>query len=340
MLPRLPGACPGTFVLAWRRRRETDTHFLLAWIGLFFCGALVLFFAGSARYLLPMAAPVALLASRLNTRWLAPAVAANLVLGLGLAAANAQHWNAYRNFARSQRNIVDGRHRVWVDGLWGIRHYFEEQGALPLRKGQIVPPGDAVVTSELAKSIDLNAPVAPVASLDIRPSIPLRLIGLESASGYSSVGRGLWPFGVSTGLIDRVRAVVVAERRPTLEYLPMDAPEATDHIVSGLFSLEGNIRWMSKTASVVLKAPAAPTPLRAAFTIHPKSPARRVRLLLDGREVASETYPGPGAYTLAAPPVQPASAVAVVTIELDATFTAPPDTRDLGIVLSGVGFRP
>jgi hypothetical protein len=76
------------------------------------------------------------------------------------------------------------------------------------------------------------------------------------------------------------------------------------------------------------------------FTIHPKSPARRVRLLLDGREVASQTYAGPGDYTLASPPVQPASGVAVVSIELDATFTAPPDTRDLGIVLWGVGFQP
>ena len=335
-----PALVPGAFLLAWRRRREADTHFLFAWIGLFFAGALVLFFAGSARYLLPMAAPVALLASRLSTRWLVAGFAANLALGLGLAAVNAQHWNGYRDFARSQRNIVDGRHRVWVDGLWGIRHYFEEQGALPLRKGQIVPPGDAVITSELSKSIELNSPVAPVASLDIRPSIPLRLIGLETASGYSSVGRGLWPFGVSTGLLDRVHAVRVAERNPTLDYLAMDAPEAKDQIVSGIFSLEGQRRWMSKTAGVVLKSPAAPTPLRVVFTIHPQSPARRVRLLLDGREVASQTYAGPGDYTLASPPVQPASAVAVVSIELDATFTAPPDTRDLGIVLSGIGFRP
>jgi hypothetical protein len=335
-----PALVPATILLAWRRRREPDTHFLLAWIVLFFAGALVLFFAGSARYLLPMAAPVALLASRISTRWLAPAFAANLILGLGLATVNAQHWNAYRDFARAHRNIVDGRHRVWVDGLWGIRHYFEEQGALPLRKGQIVPPGDAIITSELAKSIDLNAPVAPVASLDIRPAIPLRIIGLETASGYSSVGRGLWPFGVSTGLIDRVHAVRVAERHPTLEYLSMDAPEAKEQIVSGIYSLEGHHRWMAKTAGIVLKSPAAPSPLRVAFTIHAKSPARRVRLLLDGREVAAQTYPGPGDYTLASPPVQPASAVAVVTIELDATFTAPPDTRDLGIVLSGVGFRP
>jgi hypothetical protein len=314
-------------------------RFLAAWIALFFAGALVLFFAGSARYLLPMAAPVALLASRLRRRWLVLGVAANLTIGLGLAAANAEHWNAYRAFARDHRNLGDSGHRVWVDGLWGIRHYFEEQGALPLRKGQIVPPGDVVVTSELSKAVALNAPVAPIAGMEIRPAIPLRIIGLETASGYSSVGRGLWPFGVSTGVIDRVRAVRVAERHPTLEYLPMDAPKAADQIVSGVFSLEGHARWMSKTASIVLKSPAAPAPLVAVFTIHPLSSARTVRLLLDGREVVSHTYAGPGAYTLESAPVQPASAVAVVVIEIDRTFTHPPDTRDLGIVLSGVGFR-
>jgi hypothetical protein len=298
----------------------------------------VIFFAGSARYLLPMAAPVALLASRLRPRWLTLGVAANLVLGLGLAVVNYQHWDQYRWFAHVHRNLGEGGHHVWVDGLWGLRHYFGEEGALPLKKGQVVPAGDVVVTSELSKSIDLNAPVAPIAEMVIQPAIPLRIIGLETASGYSSVGRGLWPFGVSTGVIDRVRAVRIAERNPTLEYLPMDAPEAKEQIVSGVWSLEGRQRWMAKSASVVLKSPAAPTPLRVVFTIHPKAPARRVRLLLDGREVAAQSYPGPGTYTLVSPPLQPASGVAVVAIECDATFTAPPDTRDLGLVLTSVGF--
>jgi hypothetical protein len=333
-----PALLPGTIALAWRWRSDPRVRFLAAWIALFFTGALVLFFAGSARYLLPMAAPAALLAARLRRRWLALGVAANLTIGLGLAAANAEHWNAYRAFARAHRNLGDGGHRVWVDGLWGLRHYFEEQGALPLRKGQIVPPGDVVVTSELSKAVELNAPVAPVAGMEIRPAIPFRIIGLETASGYSSVGRGLWPFGVSTGVIDRVRAVRVADRHPTLEYLPMDAPEAADQIVGGIFALEGHARWMSKTASVVLKASAAPAPLVAVFTIHPLSLARTVRLLLDGREVASHTYAGPGTYTLASAPVLPASAVAVVGVEIDRTFTHPPDTRALGIVLSAVGF--
>jgi hypothetical protein len=333
-----PALLPGAFLLAWRKRRESDTQFLLAWIALFFAQALIVFFAGSARYLLPMSAPVALLASRLRVRWVALGFAANLAMGLGLAAANYEHWDAYRRFAYAERNPTAG-HRVWVDGLWGIRHYFEEQGALPLRKGQTVRPGDYVISSELSSAVELSAPTVTTASIEIRPAIPLRIIGLETASGYSSVGRGMWPFGVSGGVIDRVRAVRVVERHPTLEYLPMDAPETKDQIVSGIFSLEGKLRWTSRSATVVLKSPAAPMPLRAEFTIHAKSLARTVRLLLDGREVATQTYAGPGTYTLQTAPMEPGGAAAVVSIEVDRTFTALPDTRDLGIVLYAVGFR-
>ena len=72
LVPGVPAlGCPARFVLAWRKRREPDTLFLLAWIALFFAAGLVVFALGSARYLLPMAAPVALLASRLRPKWLA-----------------------------------------------------------------------------------------------------------------------------------------------------------------------------------------------------------------------------------------------------------------------------
>jgi hypothetical protein len=64
-----------------------------------------------------------------------------------------------------------------------------------------------------------------------------------------------------------------------------------------------------------------------------------VTLLLDGHEVASQTYAGPGDYTLASPPAQAAGATASIEIRVDRTFTAPPDTRELSIVLLGVGFR-
>lgn len=333
-----PLLVPPAAILAWRKRRDPDTAFLLAWIGIFFALSLIVFYAGSARYLLPIAAPVAILASRLPTRWLAPAFALQLALGLALAAANYQHWDAYRTFARSLRRGTEHK-RVWIDGEWGMRYYFEQQGGIALRRTQQIRPGEIVVSSALGSAVVLNAPAAAIAAADVRPSVPFRIFGLESRSGYSTVSKGFLPFDISTNLVDRLRAVQVAERHPTREYLPMDAPDAQEHIVSGVFSLEGHIRWTSKTASVVLKSPSTPTPVRATFTIHPLSRARRVRLLLDGREIASQTYSGPGAYTLTTPPQQPASPASVVTLELDAAFTHPPDTRDLGIVLSAIGFE-
>ena len=69
------------------RSASVEERFLAVWIVLFFAGALALFFAGSARYLLPMAAPLALLASRAlahRPRWLTVAFVAQLALGLAL----------------------------------------------------------------------------------------------------------------------------------------------------------------------------------------------------------------------------------------------------------------
>ena len=60
-------------------------------------------------------------------------------------------------------------------------------------------------------------PVAPLAAREIRPALPLRLIGLDSRSGYSTASKGFYPFGISSGPVDRVRAELVVERKPVLE---------------------------------------------------------------------------------------------------------------------------
>jgi hypothetical protein len=332
-----PALVPAAAMVAWRARRDRDTQFLLAWIAIFFACAVAIFFAGAARYLLPMAAPVALLASRLRARWLAPGFAVQLALSLGLATANWQHWDAYRQFAR-QLAAQTGGHRVWVDGEWGLRYYLESQGALPLLATQKLRAGDVVVSSELGHSVAVAAPLQPIAAMEIRPSVPLRLIGLETNSAYSTATRGYWPFGLSRGAVDRVRASEVGERHPTLEYLEMNAPEAAEHIVSGIYALEDDrYRWMAARAVVALKSPAEPRPLRVEFSIPDPAAARHVALLLDGREVAAATYDGPGQYALtSAGPLQGS----IVEVVVDRTFRAPPDARDLGIVLDAVGFVP
>jgi hypothetical protein len=326
-----PALVPAAGVLAWRNRRDPGTRFLLAWIGIFFAGAVVIFFSGSARYLLPMAAPVAILASRLPVKWVAPAFAAQIALALALAVVNYQHWAGYRDFAAALRAPTAG-HRVWVDNDWGLRYYLEADHALPARKGQHVRPGDIIVSSELGHNVEFTAPLSPLAAADIDSGIPLRLIGLDSHSGYSTVAEGYLPFGISAGPIDRVSARMVMERHPTLEYLTMDSPAAASQVVSGIFPSD---RWMSEAGMVVLKSPATPKKLRAEFYIPPNAPARRVTLLLDGREVASHTYPGPGPYTLTSADALQGS---TVEVRVDRTFTAPPDQRALGMILIGVGF--
>jgi hypothetical protein len=334
-----PVLLPATLWLAWRKRREPQTRFLLSWIAIFLAGAIAVFFAGSARYLLPIAAPVALLASRLPGRWLAGAFAAQMALSLGLAIVNYQHWDACRRFAAQLRQPTAG-HRVWVDGELGLRYYLEADHALPLRKTQKLRAADILVSSELTQAIAPTAPVSTIARMVIQPAIPLRLIGLETQSGYSDASRGLWPFGVSAGVIDRLRADLVMERHPTREYLPMNAPEAAEQIVSGIYQLEGGAyRWMGASATVVLKAPEAAAPLAVTFTMPPTARARRITLLMDGAPVAAQSYPGPGTYTFETKPIRPAGNTAEVEVQVNRTFSAPPDTRELGIVLSAVGFR-
>jgi hypothetical protein len=328
-----PFLLPGTLALAWRKRREPETLFLLGWAAIFFVGALAVFFAGSARYLLPMAAPIALLASRLPAKWLAPAFAAQMALGLSLAVVNYQHWDGYRRFAEVMRGPAK-EHRVWVNGEWGLRYYLEAEGALPLGKTQRLRAEDVVAYSALGRAVDYTAPAATIARMEIRPAVPLRLIGLESESGYSDVSRGFWPFGISNGVIDRLQADVIGELHATREYVTLSAPEAAEQIVSGVYP----DRWMGRSATVVLKSPQKPARLAATFFIPPAARVRHVTLLLEGREVAAATYPAAGTYTLQSAPVQAAGAVATVEINVDRTFSAPPDRRELGMVLAGVGF--
>jgi hypothetical protein len=323
-----PALVPFAFAAAWRRRREPDTLFLLAWIAIFLICGLPIFFAGSARYLLPIAAPVAILASRLPTKFVAPTFAAQLALALGLAAANYQHWEGYRSFAAGLRAPAPG-HRFWVDNDWGLRYYLEARGALPARKGQLVRPGDIVVTSDLSSNVRYTVPFAPVADAAITPSIPLRLIGLDSRSGYSTVDKGFWPFGISTGPADRIHARLVMERHPTLEYV---TPKSIDQIVSGIDPSDG---WTSKSAIVALKSPPSRKIVRAEIYLPPNAKAREITLLLDNSEVARFAVPAPGKYTIDSAAPHTGS---TLEIRVDQTFRVPPDIRDLGVVLLGAGF--
>jgi hypothetical protein len=121
---------PPAFLLS-RKRRDPDTLFLASWILIFFLGALAIFFAGSARYLLPIAAPIALLVSRLSPGWLAAGFTAQMLLSVSLAIVNYQHWDGYRSFVAALKPQLEGK-RVWINSQWGLRHYLEADQGQPV----------------------------------------------------------------------------------------------------------------------------------------------------------------------------------------------------------------
>ncbi|HTS49632.1 MAG TPA: glycosyltransferase family 39 protein [Bryobacteraceae bacterium] len=331
----------GIGILIWCARNWRD--FLAQWVLIFFAGALAIFFAGSARYLLPIALPVAILATRrAGPRMLTIGVACGLTLSVLLAEVNYQHWSGYRKFARSLQPQAETK-RLWIDGEWGLQYYLESEGGLPLLVGQPVHPDEVVVTSSLGYPVQVTHPDAfpvSIATRTITSAIPFRLIALNGRSGYSTTTWGLRPFDISLRPIDEVRAEILVERKPVLSVLPMNAPEAEQQIVSGIYALENSkFRWTSKTAILLLKPPAEALPLVVRFYIPDQAPVRQVTLQLNNQVVATQTYTRPGSYTLVAEPQKPEGDSAQVTISVDKSFSPQADKRELGFVLISAGFE-
>ncbi len=331
----------GVGILLWCARHWRD--FLAQWVLIFFAGALVIFFAGSARYLLPIALPIAILATqRAPIRLLEISLACGFALSLALAAVNYQHWDGYRQFARDLQNDARAK-RLWIDGEWGLRYYFESEGGLPLHQGQAIHPSEMVVSSELSYPIPFTSGggvMASVAERTITSSIPLRIVALQGHAAYSTTILGLRPFDISIAPIDRLSAKLMIEHKPALTDLPMNAAEAEQQIVTGIYQLEsGQWRWMSQTATILLKPPKQPTPVTMRFTIPAASPARQVTIAVNDQVVASQTYSAPGMYSLSSPPMKPEGDTAKLTITLDKSFSVPGDNRQLGIILTGIGFQ-
>jgi hypothetical protein len=325
------------------RRRH---WFLSVWAGIFFAAALALFFAGSARYLLPLSAPFALIVALHyadRPRWIWTIFALQLALGLGLAWINFDHWQGYRRFVADARNITPG-HRVWVNGEWGLRHYAESDGALPVVRGQVLRPGDYLIDSALAERIPFTTgggQLVQQARAEITPALPLRIIGLGVKSGYSSTGFGLRPFDVAFTPVDVLTLSVIVEKAPELTWLPMTAPQTEWQTVSGVYTLEnGQWRWMGPRAVFLLKSPAEPAPAAADIYIPDMATGRTVTLEVDGKEVARQAVEPGRTYRLASAAFRPANAVATLTLTIDKEFKAPGDDRRLGMIVTAAGFAP
>ena len=96
----------------------------------------------------------------------------------------------------------------------------------------------------------------------------------QGRAAYSTTMLGLRPFDISLAPIDQLSAELMIERKPALTDLPMNAPQAEQQIVSGVYQLEsGQWRWMSQTATILLKPPDQPN-ARNRPLHHPRRIAR------------------------------------------------------------------
>jgi hypothetical protein len=328
----------GVCVLAWCVSRigapDRETRFLAVWIVLFFAAALIIFFAGSARYLLPVAAPLAIFVARnASAPWICAGVIAEAVLSILLAIVNYQHWDGYRQFARQIQSEV-AQHRTWTNAEWGLRYYLESEGALPVVRGQGFRAGDIIITTAYSGPIDAG-PQSVIAQRTIEAAIPLRLVAPGARSGYSSVMFGLRPFDISRQPVDIVRASIIEERKPELSWLHIGSPEAASQILFGIYN---NDRWTAEKAGVVVKRPDGATRVEAVVFVPPQAPAKQLRLYVDGALIATQNIGAPGRYAIGAP-APPGADTAMVTLQVDRTFSVPGDQRQLGVVLLEIGFR-
>jgi hypothetical protein len=251
-----------------------------------------------------------------------------------LAIENYQVWDGYRQFAQQLRQDVETK-RVWVNADWGLRFYLESEGALMFLTGQTLHPGEMVVSSGFGQKLTPGGTLSTVAERTITSPIPLRIFSLNGKSAYSSAQFGPLPFDISEEPVDRVRAQIVGEKKPQLESITMNSAASGDQIVSGVYEIEnGQYRWMSGKAVILLKTPKQPAPLEIRFFIPEQAPVRKVTVLAGDTEVASQTYAAPGAYSLTTKP----SSNGTITIKVDKTFSVAGDQRDLGMVLTAVGF--
>ena len=194
----------GVNALVWLLESRRNNPVLAAWCLLYFSFAALAFFAGAARYLLPLVAPMVLLLVLQSSGRLMRALAlgVNVLLGLNLSFA------AYE-FARVYAQVQPPPGRTFlVNGEWGFRYYMRAKGGRVLEAHSVPLPGEWIVSSELSLAGNYDSLAeeiaVPLRASDLRVRTPLRLIDRYAHAGFSAVSFGLLPFSFSRRPLDRI----------------------------------------------------------------------------------------------------------------------------------------
>jgi hypothetical protein len=226
----------GLETVLWIASQVKEHPLLSVWCLLYFAFALFAFFAGAARYLMPLAAPLAILFVRQNQNrswrlWATLVIGA--VLGLNLAFADYELARVY-----SELPQPPGKDFL-VDGEWGFRYAMTRHGGKPIEPRSQARPGEWIIKSALIGG-DFHSPAealaVDVASRDLRIRTPFRVIDRGrsddplgySHSGFESAGFGLLPFSFSERPIDHITYSLVS---PFLNAPGWTPTRINDHLV-------------------------------------------------------------------------------------------------------------
>ena len=195
--------------------RDTPSRILVLWFFGILAAALVLFYAGSARYALLALPPVAVAwVRRLEHRVAEPYFLRNLVwAGVAITAiyallpsiADYRFAAVYRDTTRElvRKYQAPGR-TVWFTGEWGFRYYATEAGARLLRRVGTGPKqGDIILKPYLASPwvtlFDGDQGSRLLEQRIVDEPFPVRLLDYSSHAGFYSTGWGILPLSWSTG---------------------------------------------------------------------------------------------------------------------------------------------
>jgi hypothetical protein len=175
---------------------------------------------GSARYIMPLVAPVLIFYFRrlelnevseyraepypfLNSAMVASgSLVLSLAWGLFLAQADFEFARVYPRAAATFSRMYAGLDS-YITGEWGFRYYFTRIGAKPLPLDESsVRGGSLLVRPKLAMPYgvpaDLSSMTMRLASLSFDLKTPFRTMDVETPAGFYSTGWGLIPFSLST----------------------------------------------------------------------------------------------------------------------------------------------
>ncbi len=176
---------------------------------------LLLFYAGSARYVLLALPPAILLVTgKMETRFpggtiplplSAVIVACTLAYSIPISCADYEFAGAYRNDAKElcAKYKEEGK-TIWFTGEWGFRHYMEKNGATIIPRNSVEARiGDLIIKPYIASPwvtlYDGNEYCRLVEQVPVRTILPLRILDFSSHAGFYSSGWGLLPFSWNSG---------------------------------------------------------------------------------------------------------------------------------------------